>query len=275
MPININEVSNIFSCFKIKEKENIFSLLGFTNAKEIQKDYFIYLNNNFIYMIKNVEINNKNNNSNSSNYIRRIGNKYNILDLKNFNFDDESYQGFIICNLEFEDISGKIYTKEIYFIQEIGFNFFQIFMKKLIYFGLYKLNDDEEDDENIINNNNENNFIDNNEDLNDENNESEEENENENKNQMNNLIDDVYDSNKLSENINAIINEEKKVKKKKKKKKDKNEENEKEENKIEENVLKNKNKKIFEEGEILDIGSEKKHKKKKKKQKIEKDENNE
>ena len=65
-----------FQCYKIKTKSNIISFI--TGSKKIKVPYIIFIDENYYYMAKDKIINQR------KPYLRRIGNRYDLLKLSNF-----------------------------------------------------------------------------------------------------------------------------------------------------------------------------------------------
>ena len=96
-----------FRCYKIKTKSGIISF--FTGAKEFKVPYVIYLDEHFLYMLKDKVVDQKNPNQ------RRIGNKYDLLSLSNLQTTKKGKD--FEFGLEFtndRDIFDRIY-KILYF----------------------------------------------------------------------------------------------------------------------------------------------------------------
>ena len=116
-----------FKCYKIKAKSNIISFI--TGAKKVKIPYMIFLEENFYYMVKDKPVNENNNN------IRRIGNRYDLSKITNFqtrkvNDDFEFAFEFI-----YEDYFDRIY-KLLYFEKKDAELFLDVFQQFENYLGL-------------------------------------------------------------------------------------------------------------------------------------------
>ena len=92
-----------FRCYKIKIKSNIISFI--TGSKKIKVPYVIFLDENYYYMAKDKIVNQKNPN------LRRIGNKYDLLKLSNFQTTkkEEDYEfAFEFVNEDIFDRTFKL-----------------------------------------------------------------------------------------------------------------------------------------------------------------------
>jgi hypothetical protein len=76
---------------KIKPKKNLLSIIGISNKKSIEKNYLALFNENYIYFMKDIEVNK------SNKLIRKIGNKYNIKLLYNASF--KVYNSVLYINI--------------------------------------------------------------------------------------------------------------------------------------------------------------------------------
>ena len=65
-----------FKCYKIKAKKNLMSFI--TGSKIVKVPYLIFLDENYYYMSKDKIVNQR------KPYLRRIGNRYDLLKLSNF-----------------------------------------------------------------------------------------------------------------------------------------------------------------------------------------------
>ncbi len=130
----------VFNFLKIKEKESFLSNLGFKNPKVTQIPYFAFLNETFLYMIKD-KIYDKNKPN-----IRRIGNKYSLFDCQNIKYDTE--EGYIVVNLEFMISENDFKVKTLYFARTNYENFIRNLEKNLIQFGIVTFHENEEEEEN-------------------------------------------------------------------------------------------------------------------------------
>lgn len=109
-----------FKCYKIKTKSNIISFI--TGSKKVKIPYLIFLDENFYYMLKDKPINQTNEN------IRRIGNRYDLLKLSNFQtrkINDDYEFAFEFLN---EDYFDRIY-KLLYFEPKEAEVFFDVFQQ--------------------------------------------------------------------------------------------------------------------------------------------------
>ena len=116
------DISNkvYFKCYKIKTKSGIISFL--TGSKKVKIPYLIFLDENFYYMLKDKPVNQTNEN------IRRIGNRYDLLKLSNFQtrkINDDYEFAFEFLN---EDYFDRIY-KLLYFEPKEAEVFFDVFQQ--------------------------------------------------------------------------------------------------------------------------------------------------
>ena len=137
--IDISQIK-VFKCYKKKEEESFLSTIGLKTAKEIQKNYYIYLYETFMYMIKDkiYDYNKKN--------IKRVGNKFDLFDIKNFSYDDETYKETMLISIEFGNDVDKIINKELYFEIEEGKKFFNEFTRKLLEMNVIKIKEDKKEE---------------------------------------------------------------------------------------------------------------------------------
>ena len=161
----------VFNFLKIKEKGSFLSNLGFKNPKVTQIPYFAFLNETFLYMIKD-KIYDKNKPN-----IRRIGNKYSLFDCQNIKYDTE--EGYIVVNLEFMISENDFKVKTLYFARNNYENFIRRLERNLIQFGIVTFHENEEEEENE----NENEDIKNDDDNEEDDKKEVEENEKDNENQ--------------------------------------------------------------------------------------------
>ena len=122
MDIDIS-TKKCYQCFKLKYKSNFFSFI--TGVKEIKVPYLIFLEENFYYMAKDKQINNKNKN------IRRIGNRYDLSNLRSFRFQiiNQNYE------FEFEFYANNDFEREfkyIYFEQKEAEVFLEDFQEYVL-----------------------------------------------------------------------------------------------------------------------------------------------
>ena len=95
-----------FKCYKIKTKTNIMSFI--TGNKKIVVPYIILIDENYYYMAKDKIVNQK------SPYLRRIGNKYNLLKLSNFQATKKGDDYEFAFEFVNEDIFDRVF-KLLYF----------------------------------------------------------------------------------------------------------------------------------------------------------------
>ena len=95
-----------FKCYKIKTKTNIMSFI--TGSKKIVVPYIIFLDENYYYMAKDKIVNQKNPN------LRRIGNKYDLLKLSNFQTTKKGDDYEFAFEFVNEDIFDRVF-KLLYF----------------------------------------------------------------------------------------------------------------------------------------------------------------
>ena len=163
-------IYEVFNFIKIKEKGSFLSNLGFKNPKISQIPYFAFLNETFIYMIKD-KIYDKNKPN-----IRRIGNKYSLFDCQNIKYDSE--EEYIVIHLEFMIAENDYKVKTLYFPRNNYENFLKKFEKTLIQYGIITYHENEEEE-----NENENEDIKNDDDNEEDDKKEVEENEKDNENQ--------------------------------------------------------------------------------------------
>ena len=165
-------IYEVFNFIKIKEKGSFLSNLGFKNPKISQIPYFAFLNETFIYMIKD-KIYDKNKPN-----LRRIGNKYSLFDCQNIKYD--SGEEYIVIHLEFMIAENDYKVKTLYFPRNNYENFLKKFEKTLIQYGIITYHENEEEENE---NENENEDIKNEEDEEEDDKKDGEEDEKENENQ--------------------------------------------------------------------------------------------
>ena len=104
------DISNkiCYQCYKLKYKSNFFSFI--TGVKELKIPYLIFFDENFYYMVKDKQINNKNKN------IRRIGNRYDLSKLRCFRFrkinQNYEFEFEFYANNDFERAFKYIYFEQ-------------------------------------------------------------------------------------------------------------------------------------------------------------------
>ena len=146
--IDINQFE-LFSFIKIKEKGSFLSNLGFKNPKITQIPYFAFLNETYLYMIKDKVYDKKKPN------IRRIGNKYSLFDCQNIRLESED--NHVIIHLDFLVSENEYKFKAMYFNKEFSDNFIRKLQEVLIRNGIVNINEGEEEEiENEDNKNEEN-----------------------------------------------------------------------------------------------------------------------
>jgi len=132
-----------FKCYKKKTKSNIISFI--TGSKKIISPYIIFIDENYYYMAKDKIVDRKNPN------IRRIGNKYDLLKLSNFQAtkkgDDYEF-AFEFLNEDFFDRTFKL----LYFTPKEAEDFYSVLHIVLGGFGIeippnLEGNEEEEEEE--------------------------------------------------------------------------------------------------------------------------------
>ena len=106
-----------FKCYKIKTKVNIMSFI--TGSKKIIVPYIIFLDENYYYMAKDKIVNQKNPN------LRRIGNKYNLLKLSNFQTTKKGDDYEFAFEFVKDDIFERIF-KLLYFTPKEAEEFYAV-----------------------------------------------------------------------------------------------------------------------------------------------------
>ena len=106
-----------FKCYKIKTKANIMSFI--TGSKKIIVPYIIFLDENYYYMAKDKIVNQKNPN------LRRIGNKYNLLKLSNFQTTKKGDDYEFAFEFVKDDIFERIF-KLLYFTPKEAEEFYAV-----------------------------------------------------------------------------------------------------------------------------------------------------
>ena len=133
-----------FKCYKIKAKTNLISfIIGF---KKIKVPYLIFFDENFYYMVKDKTVNKNNEN------IRRIGNRYDLLKITNFQtrkVNNDYEFAFEFMNEDYFDRTYKL----LYFEPKEAEIFHEVFQHFAYSFGFDisgnlfdKLEEEEEDD---------------------------------------------------------------------------------------------------------------------------------
>ena len=194
-----------FNCYKIKTKSNIISFI--TGSKKIKVPYLIFFDENFYYMIKDKVVNKNNEN------IRRIGNRYDLLKITNFQarkVNDDYEFAFEFMNEDYFDRTYKL----LYFEPKEAEIFHEVFQHFAYSFGvdicgtlLNNMEEEEEEDEaeegeeeeDQTEEKEENDIMDNKEDKMDENN---------NKNENNDEEEDEKGKKNSKENIDNFENNE-------------------------------------------------------------------
>ena len=130
-----------FKCYKIKTKSNIMSFI--TGTKKIVAPYIIFFDENYYYMAKDKIINQKNQN------LRRIGNKYDLLKLSNFQTTKKGEDYEFAFEFVNEDIFDRTF-KLLYFTQKEAEDFYSVLHTILEGFNIEipeNLEGDEEEEE--------------------------------------------------------------------------------------------------------------------------------
>ena len=120
------ETKTYFKCYKIKTKSNIISFI--TGSKKIKVPYLIFFDENFYYMLKDKPVNKNNEN------IRRIGNRYDLMNLTNFQIRklNEDYEfAFEFMNEDYFDRTYKL----LYFEPKEAEIFYEVFQHFAYNFG--------------------------------------------------------------------------------------------------------------------------------------------
>ena len=197
-----------FKCYKIKTKKNIMSFI--TGSKIIKVPYLIFLDENYYYMAKDKIVNQRKPN------LRRIGNRYDLLKLSNFQTSRKSNDYEFAFEFVNEDIFDRNF-KLLYFTPKEAEDFYAVLHAILNGFGIQipeNLDDyggaEEEEEEGEEYEDNEEGE---NEEEEDNKNEHEENNEEDQKNNVNEIKDDKNEnkienqqgSKEVSENNENII----------------------------------------------------------------------
>ena len=130
-----------FKCYKIKTKSNIISFI--TGSKKIVVPYIIFIDENYYYMAKDKIVNQKNPN------LRRIGNKYDLLKLSNFQTTKKGDDYEFAFEFVNEDIFDRTF-KLLYFTPKEAEDFYAVLHTILGGFNIEipeNLDDDNEEEE--------------------------------------------------------------------------------------------------------------------------------
>ena len=130
-----------FKCYKIKTKSNIISFI--TGSKKIVVPYIIFIDENYYYMAKDRIVNQKNKN------LRRIGNKYDLLKLSNFQTTKKGDDYEFAFEFVNEDIFDRTF-KLLYFTPKEAEDFYAVLHTILGGFNIEipeNLDDDNEEEE--------------------------------------------------------------------------------------------------------------------------------
>lgn len=103
----------IIKCLKIKKvKPSVFSMFSGSNSKQVERKYMAYFDENYLYFLKDIEMNKKAN-------LRKVGNKYNLRLLYNSCFNKLSDKRWKARLIFFKDNFGDMkVTKELILDQE-------------------------------------------------------------------------------------------------------------------------------------------------------------
>ena len=174
-----------FKCYKIKTKKNLMSFI--TGSKIIKVPYLIFLDENYYYMAKDKIVNQRKPN------LRRIGNRYDLLKLSNFQTSRKTNDYEFAFEFVNEDIFDRNF-KLLYFTPKEAEDFYAVLHAILNGFGIQipeNLDDyggaEEEEEEGEEYEDNEEGE---NEEEEDNKNEQEENNEDTQKNNVNEIKDD-------------------------------------------------------------------------------------
>jgi hypothetical protein len=116
-----------FKCYKIKTKKNIMSFI--TGSKIIKVPYLIFLDENYYYMAKDKIVNQRKPN------LRRIGNRYDLLKLSNFQTSRKSNDYEFAFEFVNEDIFDRNF-KLLYFTPKEAEDFYAVLHAILNGFGI-------------------------------------------------------------------------------------------------------------------------------------------
>ena len=131
-----------FRCYKIKIKSNIISFI--TGSKKIKVPYIIFVDENYYYMAKDKIVNQKNPN------LRRIGNKYDLLKLSNFQTTKKEQDYEFAFEFVNEDIFDRTF-KLLHFEPEEAQKFYSYIQEALNEMGIQipqNMEENEEEEEN-------------------------------------------------------------------------------------------------------------------------------
>ena len=116
-----------FKCYKIKTKKNLMSFI--TGSKIIKVPYLIFLDENYYYMAKDKIVNQRKPN------LRRIGNRYDLLKLSNFQTSRKSNDYEFAFEFVNEDIFNRNF-KILYFTPKEAEDFYAVLHAILDGFGI-------------------------------------------------------------------------------------------------------------------------------------------
>ena len=116
-----------FKCYKIKAKKNLMSFI--TGSKIIKVPYLIFLDENYYYMAKDKIVNQRKPN------LRRIGNRYDLLKLSNFQTSRKSNDYEFAFEFVNEDIFDRNF-KLLYFTPKEAEDFYAVLHAILDGFGI-------------------------------------------------------------------------------------------------------------------------------------------
>ena len=116
-----------FKCYKIKTKKNLMSFI--TGSKIIKVPYLIFLDENYYYMAKDKIVNQRKPN------LRRIGNRYDLFKLSNFQTSRKSNDYEFAFEFVNEDIFDRNF-KILYFTPKEAEDFYAVLHAILDGFGI-------------------------------------------------------------------------------------------------------------------------------------------
>ena len=116
-----------FKCYKIKTKKNLMSFI--TGSKIIKVPYLIFLDENYYYMAKDKIVNQRKPN------LRRIGNRYDLFKLSNFQTSRKSNDYEFAFEFVNEDIFNRNF-KILYFTPKEAEDFYAVLHAILDGFGI-------------------------------------------------------------------------------------------------------------------------------------------
>ena len=132
-----------FQCYKMKTKSNLISFI--TGTKIIKVPYIIFIDENYYYMAKDKIVNQR------KPYLRRIGNKYDLLKLSNFQTTKKGNDYEFAFEFVNEDVFDRTF-KLLYFTPKEAIDFYTVLHAILGGFGItipehLEIDDDDDEEE--------------------------------------------------------------------------------------------------------------------------------